>query len=199
MKNKNNALVKVSFVSTLTILILSGTVLGQQEEMKFKVFKIKYRSPESLLPAARHLKSGKGKVTVDPNSNSLIVVDYPSNLSRIAGVITTLDVPLEQVEIRVLIADVTDSFLKKAGIAFNQDVIPPKRFNNIHYSLDTDKASVIRSEITLRTLSGQPAALQVAEEEVLWGVVKSASDSSTITVAPAYTRAAGNFLEVLPR
>ncbi|MGB2599735.1 MAG: secretin N-terminal domain-containing protein [Candidatus Omnitrophota bacterium] len=190
---------KKVFVLAIIFFHLVGTVFCQPEDMEVKIFKIKNRRAESLLPVVEHMKSGEGKVTVDSNTDSLIVVDYPQNLTRMAEVLKTLDVPEKQVEIKVLVAEITDAFLGQAGLSFGQSVMTPERFDRMRYLLEKSENSNVRSEMTVLTMSGQPATIKVAQEEILWGAVVSVPESKTITVAPVAKRSAGKFLEVLPR
>ncbi|MGB2630501.1 MAG: secretin N-terminal domain-containing protein [Candidatus Omnitrophota bacterium] len=185
------------FITCITVFFLAGNVFCQTEEMEVKVFRLDHREARSMLPAVEHLKSGEGKVTVDQNSNSLIVVDLPENLERIAEVISMLDVAQKEVRINVTVAEVTDAFLGKIGMVSGQAIIPEDRLSEIQYLVNTSEDTNVITEMSLRTLSGQTAKLQVAREEILWGVT-STPEGSTITVSPAGIRAAGSFLEIFP-
>jgi general secretion pathway protein D len=187
------------FTFIIILVLLAGTAYCQPEDMEVEIFKVRNRDAKSLLPAVEHLKSDEGKVTVDNNTDSLIVVDYPQNLRRIAEVLNTLDVPPKQVEIEVIVAEVTDAFLGKAGLSFGQAVMTPEKFDRLKYLLQKREDSSVRSQMSVRTMSGQPAMIQAAQEEILWGAVVSTPESKTITVAPVATRSAGKFLEVLPK
>jgi type II secretory pathway component GspD/PulD (secretin) len=189
---------KKVFILVVIFSLLAGTVLCQPEDMEVNIFRMKNRRAESLLPVVEHMKSGEGKVTVDSNTDSLIVVDYPQNLQRMAEVLKTLDVPEKQVEIKVLVAEVTDAFLGQAGLSLGQSVMAPERFDRMRYLLERSKNSNVRSEMTVLTMSGKPASIKVAQDEILWGAVVSVPESKTITVAPVAKRSAGKFLEVLP-
>lgn len=64
------------------------------------------------------LLSGRGNVTVDERTNTLLVQDTASNLEDVRQLISRLDVPVRQVliESRIVIAD--DSFSRNLGVRF---------------------------------------------------------------------------------
>ena len=72
------------------------------------------------------LVSGRGSVTVDQRTNTLIVQDTVAKLQEIRGLIQQLDIPVQQVliEARVVIAstDVADEFgVRWGGLAYDGD------------------------------------------------------------------------------
>jgi type II secretory pathway component GspD/PulD (secretin) len=188
-----------AFIFTLIFLVLAGNVLSEPADMKMRIFKPQNRDAASLYQVVEHLKSDDGKVTVDKRTDSLIVVDYPSNLDRMAFVLEQLDVPQKQVEINVMVVEATDSLLGKIGVNLSRPVIPPENFKEMRYLLQESDEAVVRSRMSVRTLSGKPAVMRVAQEEILWGKVISPPESRVITVAPVGVRSAGRFLEVLPK
>jgi type II secretory pathway component GspD/PulD (secretin) len=190
---------RTAFIFMLAFLVLAGAVLSESADLKMRIFKPENRRAASLYPVIEHLKSDDGKVTIDERTDSLIVVDHPSNLDRMASVLEQLDVPLEQVEINVLVAEATDSLLGKIGLDLARPVIKPEKFNEMRYLLQESDKAAVRSQMSVKTLSGQPAVMRVAQEEILWGKVVSPPESKVITVAPVGTRSAGRFLEVLPK
>ncbi|MFQ5952503.1 MAG: type II secretion system protein GspD [Candidatus Omnitrophota bacterium] len=185
-------------VLAIGLTLLAGVVFGQPEDMEVEIFEIKNREAKSLLPAVEHVISKEGKVTVDTGTDSIIVVDYPSNLEKISEILNVLDVPQKQVEVRIRVVDATSQFLGKIGMITGQAIIPPDKFNEILYLVSKSKDVNISSEMMVRTMSGRPATLHLAQEEVLWGAVIT-PESKIVTVAPIATRAAGRFLEVLPK
>jgi type IV pilus assembly protein PilQ len=88
----------------------------QLEPLKTDFIRINYAKAKdiaSLLKAKGSFLSSRGMVTVDDRTNTLIVQDTTSRLDTIRNMITTLDVPVQQVliEARVVIAssDVANS------------------------------------------------------------------------------------------
>ena len=185
----------VAFIIIFSVLTVSA--FSAKEDLEVKVFEIQHGSARSMYAVFEHLKSPEGKVTIHDAANKLIVVDYPENIRQMEKVIAKLDVPKEQLEITVIVAEVSGRFLAEAGISSGQVVIPEQRFQQVRYLLTSSEESSIRSDMSIRTLSGQPATLQVAREEFFGGTIQRSGDT-TVYMPPA-TRSAGNFLVVLPR
>lgn len=150
-----------------------------------------------MVEVANSLLSSQGKLSFDRNSGSLIVIDCPENLARIAGVIKELDVREKQVEIKVLVAETSSAILKDIGLTAGQVIIPQGSFSAIVRSLKASKDTQIRNEMTVRTLSDRPAMLQVTKDEITGTEVAILGGDTVIT--SLITEPIGNFLEVLPR
>jgi len=181
----------------ITIFFFSTMLaFGQSCNPEVKIFKIQHGSVEPLLEVVNSLISKEGKVSFDRNSNSLIVVDCPKNLERIATVIQSLDIREKQVEIKVLVAETPASFTNDIGLTVGQVIIPEGRFDAIIDLLKTNREVNIRSEMTVKTLSNRPAQLQVTSEEII-GNQLVILESGTVITSPI-REPIGNFLEVLP-
>ncbi|MFC1548697.1 type II secretion system protein GspD [Candidatus Omnitrophota bacterium] len=181
----------------MILFLLAGTVFSQTNDLKTKVFVIKHGEAREMLSVFEHLKSEDGKVTVHDSTNTVIIVDHPENLRMMEDIIVQLDVQKKQVMITVIIAEVTGSFLNRVGLTLQQGIIPPEKFSEIQYLLNESEGSEIRSEMGVRTISGEPARLQVAREIFYGSTVQRAGD--VLVYTPPQTRAAGNFLEVVPK
>ena len=72
-------------------------LFGQRfyDKTQAKVFSIHQTKAEFLKPTIDGMKSRIGKVFVDDNSNSIIVVDSAANVKKIEETLSALDVPLE--------------------------------------------------------------------------------------------------------
>lgn len=188
---------KKTFITIAVCLFLVNIACSQQEDLQMKIFKINHANIITIAELADNLKSDAGKVTFDANTNSLIVVDNPVSLMRIESVIQELDVKQKQVEINVIVAEATDSSWQKLGIESASLVIPNADFKAILQLMDSDKNIHKRSNMTVRTLSGQPAQLQVSKDEIIGEekIIYSSGQEITNTVR----RPLGDFLEVLPR
>ena len=162
---KINKMKPIIIVITV-FLLLPCTIFAQSEEMEIKIFTIKYGDADSMYSVVNHLKSSEGKMTVDLNTNSLIVIDYPANLKQIARVISKLDAQPDQIEIKVVITDVTDTFLNEIGMSSSQIIIPSGEFSTILSLIKSSKDSNIRSEMSVRTLNNQPANIQATVEDI---------------------------------
>ncbi|NQT32827.1 MAG: hypothetical protein HQ594_04050, partial [Candidatus Omnitrophica bacterium] len=102
-----------------------------------------------------------------------------------------------EVLIKALVVDASQEFINKAGIKIDEVVFPPKKFALAAGLIDEDKRSVIESEMTIRTLSGETASLKVALDKVFGGTLER--KEGYLVYSPPVERSAGEFLEVLPR
>ena len=170
---------------------------SRQDPLKIKIFTIQHGRASSLINVVEQMKSPGGKVTVHDASNNIILYDHPEVIERISIIIDQLDQRQQQVDITVLITETSGSFLGRIGLSSTQSVIPMEKFNKMRYLINNDVQTSIRSEMTIKTLSGQPAALQVAQEEIYPGSVHR--DDSYTLITPTRTRSAGSFIEVLPK
>ena len=176
--------------------LLYELAYSQTGNIEAKIFKIRHGNLETMQDLANNLKSPEGKVSVDHNTDSLIVVDHPEVLMRISSVIDQLDVPQKQVEIKVLVTELTEKIMKDIGLSALQVIIPSGQSSGILDLLHSSQESTIRSEMTLRTLSNQPASLQVSKDEVFGTTLTRYADGSEVT--SVVREQVGDFLQVLP-
>ena len=179
------------------VMIFAGLAFCGPENTDMKIFEIKHGNAESLGSIVEGLKSKDGKVTADRNTNTLVVIDYPKNLERIADVIKELDVPVKQVEITVLVTEVSMALFDAIGLSSGQVVIPQSEFGGILRMLETDRDTNIRSRMTVRTLNNEPAKIRAGVDEIFGDTIIRYSDGREVT---SFTReSVGDLLEVLPR
>jgi type II secretory pathway component GspD/PulD (secretin) len=191
---------KAAYVTLIVFFILTSTTPLAADGRTMRIFKIQHASAESLRPVVESLKSPEGTLSFDRNTNSLIVVDYPVNLQRIADVIESLDVQQKNVRITVVVSDVTQNFLDTIGLHSGQLIIPGPEISAVLGLLKKDTRSSIRSEMSLTTLSNHPARLQVTKEEIFGhSLVRYRSRHHDTTVISVIKQPVGNFLEVLPQ
>lgn len=186
-------------IALVLALIVSFLLLGgasQAQDLEMKIFTIQHTNAQSISSVARSLKSEEGSVTYDPNTNKLIVVDYPQNIQRIESVIGSIDKVQKQVEVQVVVADVTDTLLRDIGLYSGQVIIPRGDFRAVLHLLDTDKSSNIRSQMTVKTLSNQPAQLMVSKDEIIGREITYYKDGTRVTTP--IRKPIGDFLEVIP-
>jgi type IV pilus assembly protein PilQ len=67
------------------------------------------------------LLTGRGSITVDPRTNTLLVRETASQIAEIRGLIAELDVPVRQVLIESRIVSATDDFSKSLGVRFGYE------------------------------------------------------------------------------
>lgn len=78
------------FLLLLVAAILAALPAGSVA-MESRVLEIHYRSAEEMLSVASALLTPAGRISADARTNSLIVVDTPDAIQRIAGVVQRLD------------------------------------------------------------------------------------------------------------
>ncbi len=186
-------------IALLAILacFLNGTSPCIADAEELKIFTLNYANAESLREIVEDLKGDGGKVTIDTNTNSLIVIDTPKNLERISKVVDRLDERPQQVEIEVVITDVTDSFLKESGIRSSRVVIPSSEFVSVLSLINEGSETSIHSRTTIRTLSNKPAKIKATTDEVFGQVVVWYGDD--LEVIEPIMMPVGDVLEVLPK
>ncbi|MEA3489386.1 MAG: secretin N-terminal domain-containing protein [Candidatus Omnitrophota bacterium] len=188
---------KTLFIIIISFFITAPPASAGSEDLQVEVFKIQHGDAVSIYPAVVHLNSKEGKTTLHSATNSLIVRDYPANLRHIRKVLDRLDNPRKQVEIKLLVVEMTDTLMGEAGLDAGQSVIPPERFDEIFWLLSKSESADIRTQMTVKTLSGEPARTQVALKEVFPRTI--ITDKGNIGVNWVDRKPVGNILEVLPR
>jgi type II secretory pathway component GspD/PulD (secretin) len=181
----------------LSVLIFSLALAEEDftsEGMEMRIFTVWHGSPEELVPVIEQMKSPGGRVSAHANSNNIIVYDHPYVLNQIENIIGQLDTRQKQVDIKVLVVETSATILRGLGIASSEAILSPERFSEIRYLINQSVQTNTSSEMTLKTLSGSPAVLTVAAEEIYPGTVFH-TDGLTF-ISPERERAAGSFLEV---
>jgi type IV pilus assembly protein PilQ len=177
------------------IFLLAKALYCNADDLELKIFKIKHGNAQSLYNVANDLKSEKGKLSFDANTNSLILRDYPQNIQHISQVIESLDVEGKQVEIKVSIVEASTEFFNNIGITYGEIIIPSAKFAGILQAINSAKDSNVRTSMMLRTQSNQPAALNVSTDEIIGSQVIITGDTAQIS---PLREPVGSFLEVLP-
>jgi type IV pilus assembly protein PilQ len=98
------------------IKIIAKDTLNE-EPVTTDVFIINYARAGDILPTISSLVDNtKGKIVVDSRSNSLVITERPTRLSRIKPIIEQLDRATDQVMIESKFVEVTDSDVKNIGV-----------------------------------------------------------------------------------
>lgn len=98
------------------IKIVSKESLNE-EPVTTEVFLINYARAADILPTINSLiDPAKGRIVVDGRSNSLVITERPTRLTRIRPIIEQLDRATDQVVIESKFVEVTDSDAKNIGI-----------------------------------------------------------------------------------
>lgn len=83
------------------------------------------------------LTPGRGNVTVDERTNTLLIQDTADRLSDIRRLVATLDIPVRQVLIESRIVVANDDFSKDLGV----------RFGGINYNRDEEKDPIVTGNL----------------------------------------------------
>jgi type II secretory pathway component GspD/PulD (secretin) len=142
---------------------------------------------EGIKEAVKKVLTEYGKVTEDPLTNSLIVVDVPSQFPIIDELIKKLDIPLPRVLIEVEMLDVSRNTVDKLGVKYTQGIYGkftagayktpfpfPKRFlNSINWSKSPERTLTLGTldlqsfEIILQFLSRDTSTKFLARPRIL--------------------------------
>ncbi|ELA09443.1 type II and III secretion system protein [Moraxella macacae 0408225] len=113
------------------------------------------------------LLSGRGTVTIDSRTNTLIIKDTSASITNIRDLISKVDIPVKQVMIEARIVNATDSFSKEMGVKWG---------------------------ILSQGVANNRKLLVGATDQTLWDLKKPSIDSKT--GAPTYSITRGDNLNV---
>lgn len=89
---------------------LYGTPFGDKKEVE--ILRLNYVKPSYALEALRNLKTDIGRVVIDEDTGSVVMIDTPGNLARMRKVMTDIDNPLEVLVYDLKYADANDMAAK---------------------------------------------------------------------------------------
>ncbi|MFC1599207.1 type II secretion system protein GspD [Candidatus Omnitrophota bacterium] len=181
----------------LLILLLSCCKLTLAQNTQVKRYPIQSADPQTLESVIGHVLGPQGKVTYDSGAHSLIIIDTPGNLHKITKIIEEVDISLKMVNIEVVTAEVSAEFLEKAGLNAARLTLPRARFSAILTLLLESNDTTVSTRSMIKTLSNQPARIQVTKDAVV-AVARYIYFPSGTTVDIPITEAIGDILEVLP-
>ncbi len=191
---------KITGLLLIFILLPAVLCLSQGDELDLEIFKVQYTSAEKLYGAVKDMKSDRGKITADEHSNTIIVVDYPLNIKRIAEVLKNIDIRPAQVKIDVIVTEMSAELISRVGISSFQAVVPAAEYGAVLELLRSSNSSRIRTDMTVRTLSNSPAVIQAVKDEIFGHVTTiHRHDGEESEYSYPLLAETGNFLEVLPR
>ncbi|HEO63798.1 MAG TPA: hypothetical protein ENN78_00835, partial [Candidatus Omnitrophica bacterium] len=127
----------------------------------FKKYTIVNSKVESIGPTIEALKSDIGKVVVDANSNSIVVLDTPEVIYEIDKVVQEIDVPLETKVIQLNYSNIED-IKDNVSDLINKDTGSIKFDERSNRVVVTDIPSNVRliSDV-LRAFDKRPKAVQI--------------------------------------
>jgi type IV pilus assembly protein PilQ len=108
--------------------------------------------------SANRMISERGSVAIDQRTNTLLVQDTASSLANIRRLVTTLDIPVRQVQIETRVVIVNDDYSRELGVRFGTTVANDQPNNGL-ISFTGDGAGsdlIVGSAINNINTTGQP-------------------------------------------
>jgi type IV pilus assembly protein PilQ len=104
------------------------------------------------------LLSGRGTVSVDDRTNTLLVQDTSSNLENVRRLVRTLDIPIRQVQIESRIVIASDDFGRDIGVRLGYTGVDSQGSNGLITTTGTatGNSAVVDSAVDNIGSSGQP-------------------------------------------
>ena len=121
---------------------------------------------------ANALVSERGSVAIDARTNTLLVQDTTDRLVDIRRLVTTLDIPIRQVQIESRIVIVNDDYSRELGVRFGSTIVKENSSNGL-VSLTGGSAgsdTIIGSALDNLAATGQPFPVTVAPIEDRYNV-----------------------------
>jgi len=187
-------------------------ITNDEQSLKSKTWQIKYAKVLDIANIIKGNKnsilSKKGFLTVDARTNTLCVLDQALNINAIDRLLKAVDVPVKQIVIKVIVANIDSDYEKNLGLSFsskdsaNQDlgkysltVIPFKNIYNIEVilsALERNGHGEIISSPSLITSNQKTAYIEAGEE------IPYQESSSSGATSVTFKKAALS-LKVLPQ
>ena len=107
-----------------------------QEPLNTRTFRINYVPVHELQTSLQPLASERGNVSMNPTTNTLIVTDVPSVLTRVEQMVEQLDVRTPQVTIEAKIIFVNRTDAEELGIVYDLKDSRGNSLNRVHPAPD---------------------------------------------------------------
>jgi type II secretory pathway component GspD/PulD (secretin) len=180
--------------------------------MNIKTFKLNYASVSNVSVMIKNMIPEKGRISVFPSRNTIVVQSTPENLLDVQAIISAIDLPRQQVFIEAKMMELSDGASKQLGIDWamlggdeggygiglkeikgtynNASTVTEKRF--------TDVAGRRYEEVTpaVADFPARPGSGGLDDTRVT-GITPTISDNSTMTKAMGATLSASDFKLVL--
>lgn len=112
-----------------------------EKDKNFRSFRLRYVDVNMVLKSVQDIATKDGQVTLDPNSNSIFVVDKIDVLRHIEEMLATMDQPLRQVEVEAAILEVQHKDGIEAGFDFSTTVSSGQGSGVVNNDIRTNKIS----------------------------------------------------------
>lgn len=105
-----------AFIKDKNVIKVKSRDALEAEPVQVQVFTLNYAKAEEVQKSLQSTLSKQGKMQINTRSNALIVMDTPSNLSKVALIIQAVDTQTPQVMIEAKFVETTKNPLKALGV-----------------------------------------------------------------------------------
>jgi type IV pilus assembly protein PilQ len=109
------------------------------------------------------LISERGSVAIDERTNTLLVQDTADRLADVRRLVTTLDIPIRQVQIESRIVIVNDDYSREIGVRFGATMVQENSSNGMISMTGTSEGSdtMVASALDNLASSGSPFPVEI--------------------------------------
>jgi type IV pilus assembly protein PilQ len=144
------------------------TALQELEPLRSEFIQVNYAKAADLAAlissGENALISERGSVAIDARTNTLLVQDTTDRLADIRRLVTTLDIPIRQVQIESRIVIVNDDYSRELGVRFGSTIVKENSSDGLVSVTGTGTGSdeIIGSALDNLAATGQPFPVTVA-------------------------------------
>jgi type IV pilus assembly protein PilQ len=109
-----NGIIRIDSIANLR-------AVEQLEDLETRVIHLSFVSAKDVVATVEKFRSERGAVTADAKTNTVIITDVPSRVSKVVSVIDQLDVQTRQVTIKAKIVFVNKTDLEQFGITWRAE------------------------------------------------------------------------------
>jgi type IV pilus assembly protein PilQ len=145
------------------------SALQELEPLRSEFIQVNYAKAGDLAQligggSGNSLISERGSVAIDTRTNTLLVQDTNDRLANIRRLVTTLDIPIRQVQIESRIVIVNDDYSRELGVRFGSTIVKERGNDGMVSLTGTGSGSdtIIGSALDNLAATGQPFPVTVA-------------------------------------
>jgi len=144
------------------------SALQELEPLRAEFIQVNYAKAADLAAlissGENALISERGSVAIDARTNTLLVQDTTDRLVDIRRLVTTLDIPIRQVQIESRIVIVNDDYSRELGVRFGSTIVKENSSDGLVSVTGTGTGSdeIIGSALDNLAATGQPFPVTVA-------------------------------------
>ena len=144
------------------------SALQELEPLRAEFIQVNYAKAADLAAlissGENALISERGSVAIDARTNTLLVQDTTDRLVDIRRLVTTLDIPIRQVQIESRIVIVNDDYSRELGVRFGSTIVKGNSSDGLVSVTGTGTGSdeIIGSALDNLAATGQPFPVTVA-------------------------------------